>query len=155
MAFHVEISRGFRRARVFNLDADEVRRTVIERWRAGDPVRLGDRDWKPGECALRVLEGPVLDARALAQGQGWQNAERTAADVARELLSEPVVPVVALHADGERAQRLAAAALERLGWRAVAWGEPAAVAVYVVAPEDDDERAVGALVERLQVLAGG
>jgi hypothetical protein len=153
MEFHVEIRRGLRSARVFNLDGEELRRTVVEPWCAGRPLTIGDREWLPADCELRILDGPLLEPLQLARGEGWRNAERTAIDVARDMLGDARLPAIALHTDGERGRRLAEAAFARLGWRAVAWGEPAAFAVYVVEPEDDDERAVGALVERLRGLA--
>lgn len=60
MPFHVEIRRGHRWAREFNLDEATLRESVLEPWVMGRPVLLGDREWEPEECELRVLEGPEL-----------------------------------------------------------------------------------------------
>ena len=78
MPFHIEISTTtLRHARAFNLDEEELRRTVIEPWMAGRPIELGDHEWLPGESTLRVLEGPRLEGPDLNIGQGWSNAERS------------------------------------------------------------------------------
>jgi hypothetical protein len=141
MPFHVEISRSFRRARAFNLGEEDLRGTVLEPWAAGRLVLLGDREWNPRECALRVLEGPELSSVDLAQGQGWQRAERAGTDVARALLAGPAVPAVAVHADDPAAREVSAAAVEQLGWAVVPWAAAraggATLAVYAFAAETD------------------
>lgn len=86
MAFHVEVSSGIRHARVFNLDAEEVRQGVLDPWLSKRNVVLGDRKWNPEESELRVLEGPELSNPELSFGQGWANAERSAEDVTARVL---------------------------------------------------------------------
>jgi hypothetical protein len=89
VAFHVEISAsGLRHARAFNLGELELRRSILEPWTAGRPVELGDREWLPAECSLRVLEGPELTGPDLSVGQGWANAERSGSDATRRVLAE-------------------------------------------------------------------
>jgi hypothetical protein len=65
-----------------------VGRAVVDAWRAGSCLRLGDRDWLPRDCALRIVEGPELAPQELAFGRGWSAAERSSADVTRRLLGE-------------------------------------------------------------------
>ena len=92
MPFHVEISGALNHARVFNLSLDDLRRQVLEPWLTNRPVELGEREWQPQESSLRVLEGRHLDTPDLSFGQGWANAERTAEDVTRRLLTETEPP---------------------------------------------------------------
>jgi hypothetical protein len=90
--FHVEISGGINHARAFNLDLEELRRTVLEPWLTGRPVELGEREWEPRESELTILEGRHLDPPDLSFGQGWSNAERTAEDVTRRVLERTDTP---------------------------------------------------------------
>lgn len=92
MPFHVEISGGLNRARAFNLSLEELRRQVLEPWLTDRQVELGEREWAPAASSLRILEGRHLDAPDLSFGQGWANAERTAEDVTRRLLTETKPP---------------------------------------------------------------
>lgn len=86
MPFHIEVSSGLQRARSFNLNDEELRRTVLEPWLSGRPVLLGDRKWDPEESELRILEGSELSNPELSFGQGWANAERGSEDVTRRLV---------------------------------------------------------------------
>ena len=88
MPFHVEISHGINSARAFNLESEELHRNVLEPWLEQQPIRLGDRDWDPRNCELRVLEGPALEPPELSFGQGWSNAERRSTNVTRAVLGE-------------------------------------------------------------------
>lgn len=92
MPFHVEVSSGINHARVFNLSLDELRRSVLEPWLTGRTVELGEGEWPPAECSMRILEGRHLDPPDLAFGQGWANAERAAEDVTRRVLAETEPP---------------------------------------------------------------
>src|SRR5690348_12990658 len=86
MPFHVEVSSGLQRARAFNLEVEEVRRSLLDPWLAHRPIELGDRKWDPEESELRVLEGPHLSNPELSFGQGWANAERASDDVTARVL---------------------------------------------------------------------
>lgn len=86
MPFHVEVSTALRHARAFNLSAEELRQTVLEPWLSRRSVELGDRKWNPEESELKVLEGPELGNPDLNFGQGWSNAQRSAADVTARVL---------------------------------------------------------------------
>ena len=92
MPFHVEIGGGLNHARAFNLNLDELRRTVLEPWLTGRRVELGEREWDPRESSLKILEGPHLDTPDLSFGQGWANAERSAEDVTRRVLDKTELP---------------------------------------------------------------
>lgn len=86
MAFHVEVSAGLHRARVFNLSCEELRQRVLEPWLSRHNFELGDRKWDPEESDLRVLEGPQLSNPELSFGQGWANAERASENVTQRVL---------------------------------------------------------------------
>jgi hypothetical protein len=124
VSFHVEIRRSFRRAWAFNLDEQRLRREVVDPWRHGGPVELGDQEWDPRECELRILEGPELAPADLAMGRGWNNAERSGRDVAAEILERLAieaasVTIVAETPSGDRAlTRLA----RELGVGIADWG---------------------------------
>jgi hypothetical protein len=127
MAFHVEISSGFRqRARAFNLDEAELRAKILDPWLRGRPISLGDKDWEPRDCKLIVLEGPELADTDLSMGRGWSNAEKTAENVTRHLIDAatgPSKPVVAIVAEGEAARADIGRMLERLEFETAPWAE--------------------------------
>lgn len=92
MAFHVQLVSPKERARVFNLNREELMNQVIEPWVAGRPFELAEYEWLPGESELKILEGPHLDNPDLAIGQGWSNAERKSENVTREVLAQAPAP---------------------------------------------------------------
>jgi hypothetical protein len=170
LAFHVEIRSGHRWAREFNLDEATLRESVLEPWVRNRPVLLGDREWEPSECALRVLDGPELSPSDLAFGRGWGAAERSGRDVARELIggagrSASRVAVLA-ETDGARASIVDA--LSDIGLESVVWSlglmrdpedaPPVAVVLAVESAEPAREwmyqagSAVGALGGRAVVV---
>jgi hypothetical protein len=172
--FHVEIRRGHRWAREFNLDEPRLRESVLEPWVMGRPVQLGDREWEPEECELRVLEGPELSPADLAFGRGWGAAEQSGRDVARELIGGAArkAATVAVLAETDAGLASIADVLDDLGLESVAWSaallradESSPVAVVLAAESDEPRRewlyeaglAVGALGGRAVVvqLAGG
>jgi hypothetical protein len=125
VAFHVEISSGFReRARTFNLDEAEMRSTILDPWMRGQVILLGDKDWEPRDCKLIILEGPELADTDLSMGRGWSNAERISENVTRRLVDELASPtvVVAVLADGAGEAEVAGM-LERLQLATVPWTE--------------------------------
>ena len=144
---HVEIRQGLRHARAFNVEPDELRRALLEPWSRGEQVRLGDRDWAPGESELRILEGARLAPADLAHGQGWYHAERSGRDVTAAVLREAALQVpVAIRAPSAAAGTVAAAVLAGVGARGVAWADVRARLLRPAA--DGDPRAVvaGALL---------
>jgi hypothetical protein len=151
MPFHVEVRRSFRRAWAFNLDEDRLRHLVVDPWRKGKPVELGDQEWDPRDSTLRILEGPELSSPDLALGQGWHNAERSARDVTRRVLDAAATVVAAVVAETDSAQRLMTELLERLGVHAVDWGALrasilAAATVVAPSPLDGSENVAAVLV---------
>jgi hypothetical protein len=123
VAFHVEIRRSLRRARAFNLSEEKLRHTVIEPWRQGGPVELGDQQWDPRESTLRILEGPELSQPELALGRGWNNAERSAADVTNRLLREAAAEAVqvAVLSETPAGQETALRLLKQIEVRTADW----------------------------------
>ncbi len=126
MAFHVEISSGFRqRARTFNMDEGTLRSTILDPWMRGRRITLGDKDWEPKDCKLIILEGPELGDTDLSMGRGWSNAEKSSENVTRRLVeaSQPAsAPVVVVLAEGPAAAEVARM-LERLELETVPWSE--------------------------------
>lgn len=171
MRFHVQIGRGFRVARAFNLTERELHERILAPWRADTPISLGDREWEPARSELRILAGPELAPPDLAMGQGWQSAERSAHDATAELLAAPppLPTEVALLAQTPPAASSAGDVLARLGLQALAWeqaaGATAALVVFDLSAGDgaDDARwwlevgrALGALgVHAVLAVRGG
>lgn len=135
MRFHVQIGRGFRVARAFNLTERELHERILAPWRADVPIALGDREWAPARSELRILAGPELAPPDLAMGQGWQSAERSAHDATAELLAAPapLPAAVALLAQTPAAASAAGDVLARLGIRALAWEQAAGAGAALVA----------------------
>jgi hypothetical protein len=125
--FHVEISRGFRRARAFNLDEEKLRTEILDPWMRGRVIMLGDRDWEPRDCKLIILEGPELSETDLSMGRGWSNAERLSENVTRRLVDLEAAsvgtPLVVILAESEEAGAAVARVLERLGLETAPWTE--------------------------------
>jgi hypothetical protein len=121
--FHVEIRRSLRRARAFNLSEEKLRNTVIEPWRRGGPVELGDQQWDPRESALTILEGPELSQPELALGRGWNRAERTAEDVTNRLLRDAAAEAVqvAVLSETSAGQEIALRLLKQIEVRTADW----------------------------------
>jgi hypothetical protein len=88
VAFHVEISQAMRHARVFNLNNEDLIAKIVEPWLEDRVIEMGDREWRPGESKLRILDGPQMEPPDLSFGQGWSNAERKSEDVTAGLLKD-------------------------------------------------------------------
>jgi hypothetical protein len=173
LAYHVEIRHGRRWAREFNLSEPELRESILDPWVRGGAVWLGDREWEPAECDLRVLDGPELSPPELAFGRGWGAAERSGRDVARELIGGAARKAsrVAVLAETDASRALIAATLGEQGLESVAWSNalvaggdesrPAAVVLAVESTEPGREwlyeagAAVGALGGRAVVVQVG
>jgi hypothetical protein len=114
VAFHIEISAStLHHARAFNLDEEELRRTILEPWMTDRTIELGDQEWIPRKSSLKVLEGPRLEPPDLSFGQGWSNAERSARDVTGEVLADAErdapPPPTAVAIDGDSVEEALAA----------------------------------------------
>jgi hypothetical protein len=93
MPYHVEISSStLRHARAFNLEEEQLLASIVEPWLADRAIELGDQEWLPAECSLKILEGPELAAADLSFGQGWANAERRCEEVTRRVLETAPPP---------------------------------------------------------------
>ncbi len=125
MPFHVEIGSSMRHARIFNLDEEELRTTVVEPWLDDRRLELGDREWEPRESHLRILEGPALDTPDLSFGQGWANAERSAEDVTRSVLEKAPRPKApdAFIVEADMPEAAVGEMLANHGARPLAWSE--------------------------------
>ena len=127
MAFHVEISRGFRHnARAFNLDEARLHSTILEPWVQGHVIELGDREWEPKDCKLKILEGPELADTDMAMGRGWSNAERSSENVTRRLVDSAAAPAplaVAVLAETSTGETQLLGMLGRLGVGTATWSD--------------------------------
>jgi hypothetical protein len=103
MPFYIEISSALNRARMLNVDEEELRKEILEPWVAGLPFNFGGQDWQPRESRLTILQGPAL-APEPAGEDGWEKALRAAEDVTRPMLeaaeaSAPARIAVVVEAD--------------------------------------------------------
>jgi hypothetical protein len=118
MPYHVELRSSIQRAWLFNLDRDELWRTILAPWAAQAPLRVSERTWDPRESTLRILDGPRLEGADLAHGQGFNRAEKSGRDVTAELLRSPAT-VVSPTREGHE---LGVGLLAQSGLAAVDWG---------------------------------
>jgi hypothetical protein len=164
LSYHVQVSRSFQRAALFNLTEADMIDRVVEPWSRGARVELGDREWDPADADLTVLEGPELAPPELALGQGWGNASRSARDVTAEVLGRARPVTVVAGAAGRAAVAGALEGLRVVEWdtvreRILASADPG-VAYAVVVLDDEVDRfeaglAVGALGARALLVERG
>lgn len=124
--YHVEISTGVHRARVFNLDRGDVVAKVIRPWLDERTIAMGDRKWEPRTSTLRILEGPQMENADLSFGQGWSNAERKSEDVTGTLLAQVPPPPAGPQAflvEADSPEGLAAELAASHGGRTVQWAD--------------------------------
>jgi hypothetical protein len=123
--FHVEISAGMNRARVFNLDRQDLVAKVIQPWLTDRTIAMGDREWVPRQSSLKILEGPPMEGPDLAAGQGWANAERASENATRRLLEEAPPPhrPDAFVVETDSPEALTAELVGGHGGRAIEWSE--------------------------------
>jgi hypothetical protein len=152
--FHVEISAGVHRARVFNLDRDDVVAKVVRPWLDQQTIAMGDRKWEPRNSVLKILEGPQMENADLSFGQGWANAERKSENVTQALLAQAPPPPAGPQAfmlESDSPEALAAELAASHGGRTVQWAdaerrldgrdpEVAAVILVVRRPEPGTQR---------------
>jgi hypothetical protein len=125
MPFHVEISAGFHRARVFNLNREDLTVKVLEPWLEDRRIEMGDREWEPRKSSLVVLEGPKMETPDLSFGQGWSNAERASENVTRSILAEAPPPSLpdAFVVEAESPEAVVAEVVAGHEGRAIPWAE--------------------------------
>jgi|SRR6478672_62307 len=149
MPFHIEISSPLDRARVLNLDEDELQKQILEPWIAGLPFRFGGRDWEPRESRLTILEGPALESAPGAE-DGWSSALRAAEDVTRTMLEAAEASAPEQIAVVVEASSVEAALKDpRAGKppRQIPWAD----AVEQIGGRDPEIKAVILVVERPQI----
>jgi hypothetical protein len=123
--FHIEISAGVHRARVFNLDREDVMAKVVQPWLEDRIIVMGDREWEPRKATLKVLAGPQMQNADLSFGQGWANAERASENVTREFLATAPPPrnPDAFVIETDNPEAVTADLVAGNGGRAIHWGE--------------------------------
>ncbi len=123
--FHVEISAGLHRARVFNLNREDLLAKVVQPWLEGRRIEMGDREWEPRDCNLKVLEGPRMETVDLSFGQGWANAERKSENVTRDALEAAPPPNLpdAFLVEAESPRDLAAEIAAAHDGEAIPWAD--------------------------------
>lgn len=150
MPFHVEISAGMNRARVFNLNREDLIAKVIEPWLGDRTISMGDREWVPRKSTLRILEGPAMEGPDLAFGQGWANAERASENATKRVLEEAPAPRVpdAFVVETDSPEALPAELLADREAQPIPWpearkridgGDPALAAVVLVVRKPEPE----------------
>ncbi|MGA8746250.1 MAG: hypothetical protein WB507_10340 [Solirubrobacterales bacterium] len=153
MPFHVEISAGFHRARVFNLSREDLTTKVLEPWLGDRKIPMGDREWEPRKSSMKILEGPQMAPQELSFGQGWSNAERVSENVTHSVLAQTPPPSLpdAFLVEAESPEAVVAELVAGHGGRAIQWTEAqsrldgrdpkiAAVILLVRRPEPGPER---------------
>jgi hypothetical protein len=125
MPYHVEISAGFHRARVFNLNREDLTTKVLEPWLEDRKIAMGDREWEPRKSSMNILEGPRMSTQDLSFGQGWSNAERVCENVTRTVLAQTPAPSLpdAFLVETESPEAVVAELVAGHGGRAVQWTE--------------------------------
>jgi len=92
--YHVELRQFPHNFCRFNLSEAELA-VIVDPWRAGQPVEVGDRKWSPHQAKIRILEGPELELQELSMGRGWRAAERRSREVTDTLLATAPPPAPA------------------------------------------------------------
>lgn len=125
MFFHVELSAGFHRARVFNLSQEDLTAKVVEPWLEDRKIEMGDRDWQPRTTSMRILEGPEMKTTDLSFGQGWANAERASENVTHRVIAEAPPPSVpdAFAVETDSPEALTAQVVAGYDGHTIAWDE--------------------------------
>ncbi len=123
--FHVEIAEGFHRARVFNLNREDLIAKVVQPWLEDRRIEMGDREWEPRESSLKILDGPHMEPADLAFSQGWSNAERASENVTRAVLAEAPAPAFpdAFVVETDTPEAVTAEVLAERDGRAIHWAE--------------------------------
>jgi hypothetical protein len=125
MPYHVEISASIHRARVFNLNREDLTTKVLEPWLEDRKITMGDREWEPRKSSLKILEGPQMAPQDLSFGQGWSNAERASDNVTRSVLAETPQPSLpdAFLIEAESPEAVVAEVVAGHGGRVIHWPE--------------------------------
>lgn len=85
--FHVEMRMGMHVVREFNLSEERLWLEFLAPLMADQDFTVEGHDFTPRKTRLKVYEGSELRPDQLSLGRGWQNVERTAADVTERVLA--------------------------------------------------------------------
>jgi hypothetical protein len=89
--YHVELRQFPHNFCHFNLSDGELA-AIVEPWKRGEPIEVGDRKWSPHQAKIRILEGPELAVQELSMGRGWRAAERRSQEVTDRVLATAPPP---------------------------------------------------------------
>lgn len=84
--FHIEIRMGMQVVRRFNLDDQQLWTGFLEPLMSGREFSVEGHEFVPRGTRMKIYEGPELRPHELGMGRGWQNVERTAAEVTERVL---------------------------------------------------------------------
>jgi hypothetical protein len=173
--FHVEIRCGMAVVREFNLSEQRLWLEFLAPLMAGRDFSIEGHEFVPRQTRLKVYEGPELRPDQLGMGRGWQNVERTAADVTDRVLvrarehsaagaggAQPAAATAAAPTAASSAAAVSAASVDllrerligRLSAGPIASAELLAIAAELMPGGDEQQRiaavgrAVWALLER-------
>jgi hypothetical protein len=85
--YHIELRQFPHNFSQFNLTQLQLRK-VVEPWKAGETIELGDRKWNPDRAKLTILEGPEIPISQLTMGRGWPIAQREGENVTARVLAQ-------------------------------------------------------------------
>jgi hypothetical protein len=85
--FHVEMRMGAQVVREFNLSERRLWLELLEPLMSDRELKIEGHEFIPRQTRLKVYEGPELRPDQLGVGRGWQNVERSAADVTERVLT--------------------------------------------------------------------
>ncbi|MGH2835161.1 MAG: hypothetical protein ACRDLT_00800 [Solirubrobacteraceae bacterium] len=85
--FHVELRMGMHLVREFNLGEERLWLGFLAPLMADREFSVEGHEFSPHQTQLKVYEGPELRPDQLGLGRGWQNVERTSADVTERVLA--------------------------------------------------------------------
>jgi hypothetical protein len=85
--YHLELRQFPHNVCRFNLSAQELHATVVERWAQEQWIEVGERKWSPHQAKLTVLHGPRIPLEQLSMGRGWRAAQRDSQDVTARVLA--------------------------------------------------------------------
>lgn len=85
--YHVELREFPHNSHAYNVDAERLRRTLLDPFIRGEIFQFGGREWVPQRTRITILEGEQLPLHMLSMGRGWNNARRKGKDVTAEVFA--------------------------------------------------------------------
>jgi hypothetical protein len=98
---------------------------VVAPWLENRVIEMGDREWRPQDSGLKILEGPAMEPPDLAFSQGWSNAERASENVTRDVMAAAPAPKVpdAFIVETDSPESVTADLVAGNDGRAIQWAE--------------------------------